>query len=222
MSRGEPRPRRVRAIQGQGLLDIKDGVFEYWPGFLDPEEASSYFAALQSRIHWHTPRVFVYGHWIDSPRQSAWYGDRGAVYRYSGTINEPIPWLPELSALRERLNHFCKNQFNSMLANHYRSGSDSMGWHSDDEKELGPDPVIASISLGGARRFLLRHRRRQDLPTHEIMLENGSLLVMRAGSQDAWRHSIPKTRRAVAPRINLTYRHIMPAKDIIDAGEAHC
>ena len=218
MPQGEPRPRRARVIQGHGLLDIEDGVFEYWPGFLDPEEASSYFAALQSRIDWHTPRVFVYGRWIDSPRQSAWYGDRGAVYRYSGTINEPIPWLPELKALRERLNDFCKNQFNSMLANHYRSGSDSMGWHSDDEKELGPDPVIASISLGGARRFLLRHRRRQDLPTHEIMLENGSLLVMRASSQGAWRHSIPKTRRAVAPRINLTYRHIMPAKDIIDAG----
>ena len=218
MPQGEPRPRRARVIQGHGLLDIEDGVFEYWPGFLDPEEASSYFAALQSRIDWHTPRVFVYGRWIDSPRQSAWYGDRGAVYRYSGTINEPIPWLPELKALRERLNDFCKNQFNSMLANHYRSGNDSMGWHSDDEKELGPEPVIASISLGGVRRFLLRHRRRKDLPTHEIMLENGSLLVMRAGSQRAWRHSIPKTRRAVAPRINLTYRHIMPAKDIIDAG----
>ena len=205
-------------MQGEGRLEIEDGVFEYWPGFLDPEEASSYFAALQNKIGWHTPRVFVYGRWIDSPRQSAWYGDRGAVYRYSGTINEPIPWLPELKALRERLNHFCKNEFNSMLANHYRSGNDSMGWHSDDEKELGPDPVIASISLGGARRFLLRHRRRQDLPTHEIMLENGSLLVMRTGSQGTWRHSIPKTRRAVAPRINLTYRHIMPAKDIIDAG----
>lgn len=218
MPQGEPRPRRARVIQGHGLLDIEDGVFEYWPGFLDPEEASSYFAALQSRIDWHTPRVFVYGRWIDSPRQSAWYGDRGAVYRYSGTINEPIPWLPELKALRERLNDFCKNQFNSMLANHYRSGNDSMGWHSDDEKELGPEPVIASISLGGVRRFLLRHRRRKDLPTHEIMLENGSLLVMRASSQGAWRHSIPKTRRAVAPRINLTYRHIMPAKDIIDAG----
>ena len=218
MPRGELRPRRARVMHGEGLLDIEDGVFEYWPGFLDSKETSLYFAALQSKIQWHTPRVFVYGRWIDSPRQSAWYGDRGAVYRYSGTINEPIPWLPELKALRERLNDFCKNQFNSMLANHYRSGNDSMGWHSDDEKELGPDPVIASISLGGARRFLLRHRRRQDLPTHEIMLENGSLLVMRASSQGAWRHSIPKTRRAVAPRINLTYRHIMPAKDIIDAG----
>ena len=115
------------------------------------------------------------------------------------------------------MNDFCKSEFNSVLANHYRSGSDSMGWHSDDEKELGPEPVIASISLGDERRFLLRHRRRKELQTHEITLENGSLLLMRASSQHAWRHSIPKTRRAVAPRINLTYRHIMPANGSIDA-----
>ena len=132
------------------------------------------------------PRVFLYGRWIDSPRQSAWYGDRGAVYRYSGTINEPIPWLPELKDLGERLNDFCKSEFNSVLAkNHYRSGSDSMGWHSDDEKELGPEPVIASISLGGARRFLLRHRRRKELQTHEITLESGSLLLMRGSKASA-------------------------------------
>jgi alkylated DNA repair dioxygenase AlkB len=217
MPQGEPQTRAVRVIQGKGLLDIEDGVFEYWPGFLDQKEASLTFAALQSKIHWHTPRVFVYGRWIDSPRQSAWYGDREAVYRYSGTINEPIPWLPELKNLGERLNDFCKSEFNSVLANHYRSGSDSMGWHSDDEKELGPEPVIASISLGDERRFLLRHRRRKELQTHEITLENGSLLLMRGESQRAWRHSIPKTRRAVAPRINLTYRHIMPANGSIDA-----
>ena len=218
MPQAEPQTRAVRVVQGEGLLDIEDGDFEYWPGFLDAKETASCFAALQSKIDWHTPRVFVYGRWIDSPRQSAWYGDRGAVYRYSGTINEPIPWLPELENLGERLNDFCKSEFNSVLANHYRSGSDSMGWHSDDEKELGLEPVIASISLGGARRFLLRHRRRKELQTHEITLESGSLLLMRGESQRAWRHSIPKTRRTVAPRINLTYRHIMPIKGSIKAG----
>ena len=218
MPQAEPQTRAVRVVQGEGLLDIEDGDFEYWPGFLDAKETASCFAALQSKIDWHTPRVFVYGRWIDSPRQSAWYGDRGAVYRYSGTINEPISWLPELKNLGERLNDFCKSEFNSVLANHYRSGSDSMGWHSDDEKELGPEPVIASISLGGARIFLLRHRRHKELQTHEITLESGSLLLMRGESQRAWRHSIPKTRRTVAPRINLTYRHIMPIKDSIKAG----
>ncbi len=218
MPQAEPQTRAVRVVQGEGLLDIEDGDFEYWPGFLDAKETASCFAALQSKIDWHTPRVFVYGRWIDSPRQSAWYGDGGAVYRYSGTINEPIQWLPELKNLGERLNDFCKSEFNSVLANHYRSGSDSMGWHSDDEKELGPEPVIASISLGGARRFLLRHRCHKELQTHEITLESGSLLLMRGESQRAWRHSIPKTRRAVAPRINLTYRRIMPIKGSITAG----
>jgi len=213
MSPSKISARRTRLVAGEGRLEIEDGVFELWPGFLENSEASSCFAELRNKIDWHTPRVFVYGRWIDSPRQSAWYGDSGAVYRYSGTVNPPSPWLPELDNLRERLNQFCASGFNSVLANHYRSGKDSMGWHSDDEKELGADPVIASVSLGGARRFLLQHRRRKDLPIHEISLENGSLLVMRAGTQRAWRHSVPKTRRAVAPRINLTYRHVIAATD---------
>jgi len=109
MPQAEPQTRAVRVVQGEGLLDIEDGDFEYWPGFLDAKETSTCFAALQSKIDWHTPRVFVYGRWIDSPRQSAWYGDGGAVYRYSGTINEPIPWLPELKNLGERFNDFCKS-----------------------------------------------------------------------------------------------------------------
>ena len=218
MSQSETRPRGTHRVTGEGRLSVEDGIFEYWPGFLDALEASSCLEQLQEEIEWHTPRVFVYGRWIDSPRQSAWYGDSGAVYRYSGTVNQPSPWLPELESLRQRLDQFCASRFNSVLANRYRSGTDSMGWHSDDEKELGPDPVIASVSLGGARRFLLQHRRRKDLPIHEIGLEHGSLLVMRAGSQRTWRHSVPKTRRVVAPRINLTYRHVIAATDIASTG----
>ncbi len=210
--------RGIHLVLGEGPLEIEDGDFEFWPGFLEDSEASSYFAELRNKIDWHLPSVFMFGRWIDSPRHSAWYGDSGAVYCYSGTVNQPSPWLPELNNLRERLNQFCASEFNSVLVNHYRSGKDSMGWHSDDEKELGPDPVIASLSLGGPRRFLLQHRRRKDLPIHEISLENGSLLVMRAGSQQAWRHSVPKTRRAVAPRINLTYRHVIAPKDATGVG----
>jgi len=218
MAQSEVRPRGTRRVTGEGRLSVENGVFEYWPGFLDASEASSCLEQLQEKIEWHRPRVFVYGRWIDSPRQSAWYGDSGAVYRYSGTVNQPSPWLPELESLRQRLDPFCASRFNSVLANRYRSGTDSMGWHSDDEKELGPDPVIASVSLGGTRRFLLQHRRRKDLPIHEIVLEHGSLLVMRARSQRAWRHSVPKTREAVAPRINLTYRHVIAATDIARTG----
>ncbi|HCX87158.1 MAG TPA: alpha-ketoglutarate-dependent dioxygenase AlkB [Gammaproteobacteria bacterium] len=217
MSQSEIRRRGTDLVTGEGQLAVEDGIFEYWPRFLDAAEASSCLEQLQERIDWHTPRVFVYGRWVDSPRQSAWYGDSGAVYRYSGTVNQPSPWLPELDSLRERLKQFCTSHFNSVLANQYRSGRDSIGWHSDDEKELGPDPVIASVSLGGARRFLLQHRRRKHLPIHEIVLEHGSLLVMGAGSQRAWRHSVPKTRRPVAPRINLTYRHVIAATDTTTA-----
>ncbi|MBT5887388.1 MAG: alpha-ketoglutarate-dependent dioxygenase AlkB, partial [Acidiferrobacteraceae bacterium] len=103
---------------------------------------------------------------------------------------------------------FSGYSFNSVLLNYYRTGSQSMGWHSDDERELGPAPTIASISLGSPRRFLLRHRRRKDLPVHEIVLGHGSLLLMSGESQIAWRHSVPKTARPVAPRVNLTFRQI--------------
>jgi alkylated DNA repair dioxygenase AlkB len=130
------------------------------------------------------------------------------VYQYSGSVNQPLPWLAELKELGERLTDFSGLSFNSVLLNYYRTGSQSMGWHSDNERELGSVPTIASISLGSPRRFLLRHRRRKDLPTHEIVLEHGSLLLMSGESQTAWRHSVPKTTRLVAPRVNLTFRQI--------------
>ena len=197
-----------RQISGEGHLPIEDGRFEYRSEFLAPVEASHYCQTLIKKVSWHTPRVHLYGRWVNSPRRAAWYGDPGAVYRYSGTKNLPLPWLEELDQLRVRLSTFCDYSFNSVLLNYYRTGSQSMGWHSDDERELGTAPAIASISLGGPRRFLLRHRRRKDLPVHEIVLRHGSLLLMSDESQIAWRHSVPKTTRPVAPRVNLTFRQI--------------
>jgi len=208
--------RAPRPISGEGRLPIEDGVFEYWPGFLTSIEASRYCQALTEKVPWTTPRVHLYGRWLDSPRLAAWYGDPGTVYRYSGTVNQPLVWLAELTELRERLVTFFGRAFNSVLLNHYRTGADSMGWHSDDEPELGPVPMIASLSLGGPRRFLLRHRQRKDLPVHEIMLGHGALLLMGVGSQAAWRHSVPRTARPVAPRINLTFRQVTITQS--DAG----
>ncbi len=208
MSRSPSSRRQPCRIRATGRLPIEDGEFEYWPSFLQPADASRLCRTLIEKVTWHVPRVFVYGRWLDSPRQAAWYGDHGVVYRYSGTENLPLPWLDELDQLRSRLMTFCPHRFNGALLNHYRSGADSMGWHSDDEAELGSDPIIASVSLGGERRFLLRHRRRKDLPVQEIVLEHGSLLIMGAGTQRAWRHSVPKTARHVAPRLNLTFRAI--------------
>ena len=198
----------LRQVSGEGYLPIEDGRFEYWPEFLASVEASRYYQTLIKKVFWHTPRVHLYGRWVNSPRQAAWYGDSGAVYRYSGSVNQPLPWLVELKELGKQLTAFSGLSFNSVLLNYYRTGSQSMGWHSDDERELGPVPTIASISLGSPRRFLLRHRRRKDLPTHEIVLGHGSLLLMSGESQTAWRHSVPKTTRLVAPRVNLTFRQI--------------
>jgi len=197
-----------RQISGEGHLPIEDGRFEYWSEFLAPAEASHYCQTLIEKASWHTPLVHLYGRWVNSPRRAAWYGDPGAVYGYSGSVNQPLPWLAELKELGEQLAAFSGHSFNSVLLNYYRTGSQSMGWHSDDERELGTAPTIASISLGGPRRFLLRHRRRKDLPVHEIVLGHGSLLLMSGESQIAWRHSVPKTARPVAPRVNLTFRQI--------------
>jgi len=180
----------------------------YWPLFLDANEASSLFHKLNAAIPWHQPRIFIYGRWVDSPRLAAWYGDAGKTYRYSGLENQPLPWIEELLSLRAKLESFCGVSFNSVLANLYRNGQDSMGWHSDDEPELGEKPVIASLSLGGTRRFLLKHRRHKSARAQEFSLEHGSLLLMHGGVQNEWRHSVPKTRRSVPPRINLTFRYV--------------
>ena len=145
---------------------------------------------------------------VCSPRLAAWYGDRDAVYRYSGLVNQPLPWFPELLVIRHCVQQYTGLNFDGVLLNFYRTGQDSMGWHSDDEKELGENPVIASVSLGASRRFLLRHRRCSDLPVYEVNLEHGSLLLMQGATQKNWQHSVPKMRNQDSPRLNLTFRRI--------------
>lgn len=148
----------------------------------------------------------MFGRTVPAPRLEAWYGDPGAAYTYSGLAHEPLPWTAELQDLRERVESATATTFNSVLANLYRSGADSNGWHADDEPELGEQPVIASLSLGATRRFLLRHRASGERV--ELMLEAGSLLVMRGATQQCWQHCVPKQRTVQAPRINLTFRRV--------------
>lgn len=167
-------------------------------------------AALSQAISWETHRLRLFGRWVDAPRLSCWIGDPGAVYRYSGQTFAPQPWPQALLPLRQRLREELGVDFNSVLANLYRDGRDAMGWHSDDEPELGPEPVIASLSLGAARRFLLR-RRDDHAVKQAFVLEPGSLLVMRGASQRDWQHALPRTARPVGPRINLTFRRIVDA-----------
>lgn len=192
-------------------LDLVGGEAYYLAGFLTQSRADELFETLRRQVSWHQPQVRLYGRTIASPRLAAWYADPGVVYTYSGASNEPIPWLPELQALRDCVQRTCGARFNGMLANLYRDGQDSVGWHSDDESELGRDPVIASLSLGGARRFVMRHRKRKTHPVVSVILEHGSLLWMCGATQHHWRHRVPATRRAVPPRINLTFRYVRSA-----------
>lgn len=187
-------------------IPIANGKLFYWPQFLSIKEANYYFDLLQVHIIWHTPRIKLFGKEIDSPRMAAWYGDENAIYTYSGLTNQPLPWFDELSEIKHCIEQQAQYRFNSVLANFYRDGNDSMGWHSDNESELGLNPVIASLSLGEERKFVLRHKRNKAFRPVEIYLEHGSLLVMAGETQHNWRHSIPKTRKAIGPRVNLTFR----------------
>jgi len=149
----------------------------------------------------------MFGRQVDSPRLSCWMGDPAARYRYSGTEFVPQPWHPALLPLRDQLAAFCGHAFNSVLLNRYRDGDDGMGWHSDNEPELGPAPVIASLSLGAGRRFLLR-RRDDHAKKAEVLLDHGDLLVMGGQTQRLYQHCLPKSARPLAERLNLTFRWI--------------
>lgn len=176
--------------------------------FLDRTAADGYLRALLDGVPWEQHHVRIRGRRIPSPRLSAWYGDAGADYTYSGLALRPRPWTGPIAELKGRVEVAAGCAFNSVLANLYRNGADSMGWHSDDEPELGARPTIASLSVGATRRFRLRHRQRRDLDPVEVSLEHGSLLVMRGSTQQHWKHQVPKTARVHAPRVNLTFRTV--------------
>lgn len=188
-------------------LPLADASLQMDAGWLPASRADALMAELREGLDWEVHRIRMFGRMVDSPRLSSWIGDQGAGYVYSGTRFEPRSWHPALLQLRQELQSLLGVEFNSVLANRYRDGRDAMGWHSDDERELGARPVIASISLGATRRFALKHRRdpgrkmAMDLP-------HGSLLVMRGDTQANYRHALPRTARAMSDRINLTFRRI--------------
>jgi alkylated DNA repair dioxygenase AlkB len=178
------------------------------PQWLPRAEADALLPRLLAEVPWETHRIRMFGRMVDSPRLSCWIGDAGARYRYSGTLFEPHPWPRPLQALRERLRDALGTDFDSVLANRYRDGRDAMGWHRDDEPELGPQPVIASLSLGATRRFRLKADD-PAIPPLALALPHGSLLVMRGATQSRFRHALPRTARPVGERINLTFRRIV-------------
>jgi len=191
----------------------RDATLSLEPNWLPVPEADALFAALMATVPWETHRIRMFGREVDSPRLSCWIGDPGASYVYSRTRFEPRPWPAALLPIRDRVSDAAGLAMNSVLANLYRDGRDAMGWHSDDEPELGPNPVIASLSLGGTRRFLLRHRRDPGQRL-ALALPHGSLLLMSGDTQANWRHALPRTARPVAARINLTFRRILPGQPL--------
>ena len=173
------------------------------------ERTAGILQALTHDVSWQQHQVKVFNREHLVPRLTAWYGDKGMQYGYSGCTHTPLPWIPVLSDIRARLEQYLHQSFNSVLLNLYRNGDDTMGRHSDDEKELGPEPVIASASFGGTRRMVFHPRDGNSAQAQAVELENGSLLVMQGACQSRWKHSIPGTRRFVEPRINLTFRKIL-------------
>lgn len=189
--------------------DLPDADVRHVAGWLSAAAADALQAQLTEAVPWEVHRIRMFGRWVDSPRLSCWIGDADARYRYSGADFEPRPWPPFLQTLRERLRAQGRGDFNSVLLNRYRSGDDYMGWHSDDEPELGPMPLIASVSLGAARRFLLR-RRDDHARKAEYRLGHGDLLLMAGATQRCYQHALPKMARLQGERINLTFRRISP------------
>ncbi len=183
-----------------------DGELYLTRRFYTQTSADAYFQQLHQTLDWQQEQLFIYGRWIAVPRLMAWYGDPEARYRYSGVDHAPLPWTTELQRIRVDMQEICACVFNSVLANLYRNGRDSMGCHADDEKELGELPLIASVSFGDTRLLRFRHVRLGKII--DIELAHGDLLIMAGSLQQHWRHELPKTRKPKQPRINLTFRRI--------------
>ncbi len=192
---------------GLERIALDGGELLWVPQFLAPNAADAALAAIDAGIAWERHHVRIFGRELPAPRMSCWIGDPGAVYTYSRVRFDPRPWPRVLGPLRARVGAVAGESFNCVLANRYADGGDSMGWHADDEPELGSQPVIASLSLGATRRFVLR--RRGGAARHELALHHGSLLVMRGDTQANWQHALPRTAKPVGLRINLTFRRIV-------------
>lgn len=191
-------PRRIEAA---------DADIIYYPRLFGPITAATYQVILSEQITWQQQTLKIAGQDIALPRLTAWYGDAG--YSYSGIRMEPQPWIPILLVIKSAVEKEVDISFNSVLLNLYRNGNDSVSWHADDEKELGEAPVIASLSFGAERLFQLRRKDEQHSGHLDILLADGSMIVMAGQTQRYWLHRIPKTQKQVEPRINLTFRNIL-------------
>lgn len=189
------------------IFNLPDAEIIYYPHFFDKKEADILFDQLTSDIPWQQDDIRVFGKTHPQPRLTALYGNEGKSYSYSNIKMQPHPWNPLLQKIKSRVESVSGANFTTVLLNLYRDGKDSNGWHADNEKELGTNPIIASVSLGTERIFQLKHNTISNLKQN-ILLEHGSLLLMKGTTQHLWKHQIPKTSKTIGSRINLTFRVI--------------
>ena len=189
------------------VLNLPDAEIIYYPSFFDKEIADTLYNELLHNIPWQQDLIKVYGKEHNQPRLTALFGNDGKPYSYSNITMQPHAWNLTLQKIKYQVETIAETNFTSVLLNYYRDGKDSNGWHADNEKELGKNPVIASISLGTERVFQLKHNTDSSLKQN-ILLEHGSLLLMKGSTQHCWKHQIPKTNKPIAGRINLTFRVI--------------
>ncbi|MFE3868915.1 alpha-ketoglutarate-dependent dioxygenase AlkB family protein [Flavobacterium sp. LS2P90] len=189
------------------FLTLPDAEVIYYPHFFNKEEADSIYAELINEIPWQQDEIRIFGKTHPQPRLTALFGNEGKPYSYSNIKMQPHPWNLLLQKIKEKVERFSNTNFTTVLLNQYRDGKDSNGWHADNEKELGTNPIIASLSFGAERTFQLKHNSDKD-QKKSILLEHGSLLLMKGTTQHFWKHQIPKTAKPIAPRINLTFRII--------------
>jgi alkylated DNA repair dioxygenase AlkB len=194
-------------LENKKKIKIKDGELYYDRFFFSNIEANKYFNLLKKEIQWQQDDIKIFGKIYPQPRLTALYANNNKSYSYSNIKMQPITFTPTLFDIKSKIEKRINSQFTSCLLNLYRNGQDSNGWHADNEKELGLNPVIASLSLGAERVFHMKHRNDKKEKV-KINLTNGSLLVMRGRTQHHWLHQIPKTRKKVGERINLTFRII--------------
>jgi alkylated DNA repair dioxygenase AlkB len=190
------------------VLSLEDGEILFMKNFFDLSEAQNLFEILQKTINWRQEHIKMYGKTHLVPRKTAWYGEEGLNYSYSRIICYPEKWTDELNFIKSEIEKLIPSEkFTSVLLNLYNDGNDKMGWHSDDEKELGINPTIASVSFGATRRFDIKHKEIPGLQ-YQFELTSGSLLIMRGALQHHWIHQIPTQKKVTKPRINLTFRTI--------------
>jgi alkylated DNA repair dioxygenase AlkB len=196
----EPEPAPINVID-------YDGLVEYHGLLIPMQQANTYFDILLSKIAWKSDQANLFGKQILTKRKVAWYADKPFSYTYSNATKLALPWIDELVVLKKIVEEKTGSRFNSCLLNLYHSGDEGMAWHSDAEKDLQKNGAIASLSFGAQRKFSFKHKRNQK--TVSLLLQHGSLLVMKGETQSHWLHRLPPTKTVVTPRINLTFRTII-------------